>query len=296
MNQDGGASSEPHDISIKTAGREAEHQPSSATYYDRKIDIMLLGGFSDSGEWTGECAINFESVSEKLQSAFSLSLPAVGLAILERPPTDVKISERAVPSSCTFWREAEAGLFFAPASAHYNCPIGAMVMGFDLPESVSSDLTALVGMMTKCGYIGEDEPASIPKAPKSGAGVLYGPLAAFPSEPDVVLLWVTPQQAMMMGETLGSACWNETAPTTAFGRPACAAIPMSMTEGRSVMSLGCIGMRTFTDIPSDQMLVVVPGKDLLALEGAIASTQSANAQMSQFYDEHKKRFERAISS
>ena len=34
------------------------------------------------------------------------------------------------------WRRAEAGVFFAPAVRHYHCAVGAMTMGFDLPEQV----------------------------------------------------------------------------------------------------------------------------------------------------------------
>ena len=49
-----------------------------------------------------------------------------------------------VPSSCSFWRRAEQGVFYAPAEAHFNCPVGAMVMGFDLPQPVANELQQLV--------------------------------------------------------------------------------------------------------------------------------------------------------
>jgi uncharacterized protein (DUF169 family) len=240
--------------------------------------------------------LKYAEVASNFERDLELDLPPIGLAFVDDAPANVTTTGQSVPSACRFWREAERALFFAPAELHYNCAVGSMVMGFNLPQHVSETLSGLVGMMTECGYIGRDEPAGIPKVKHSRAGILYGPLNEFPIDPDVALVWVTAKQAMLLGEAVGGASWNKSAPTTAFGRPACAAIPSAINDGHCAMSLGCIGMRTFTGIGEDRMLFVVPGKDLHEVARSIAKTRAANAQMANFYVEHKGRFAQAQNS
>lgn len=144
----------------------------------------------------------------------------------------------------------------------------------------------LVGRMTKCGYLREDEPAQIPTNPKPGAkGILYGPLPDFPGEPDAVLLWISPAQAMVLSEATGGAQWGGGNQAAALGRPACAAIPQSAATSQATLSLGCIGMRTFTGIGSDQLLEVVPGKILESFAAEVNRLRAVNDEMEAFYKE-----------
>ena len=211
-----------------------------------------------------------------------LDIAPVALAFVDAPPHGCAISAAVVPSACGFWREAEKGVFFAPAAAHFNCPVGAMVMGFDLPQAVSEELTQVVGMMTKCGYVSAEEPGSIPTNKPGAKGIVYGPLSDFPLEPDAVLIWLIPAQAMIWGEAIGGAEWGG-ASLTVTGRPACAAIPQSLGEGRAALSLGCIGMRTFTGIAPERMLAVLPGAKLTPVTQALARMHAVNDRMAQFY-------------
>ena len=162
-----------------------------------------------------------------------------------------------------------------------------MVMGFDLPKPVSDELMGLVGKMTACGYVGGDEPAKIPVNKKKAAGVVYGPLAKFPVEPDAVLLWLTPAQAMIWSEAAGGASWSGSAPTTVFGRPGCAAIPSAIGGPTPSLSFGCAGMRTFTEIGDDRMLAVIPGAGLVAFAQSLVKTRGINDAMESFYRDRK---------
>lgn len=216
-----------------------------------------------------------------------LDLPPVALAFADSPPDGVATFDGVVPSACRFWREAEKAVFFAPAADHFNCPIGAMVMGFDLPEPISQELMGLVGKMTECGYIGGDEPGHIPSTGKRAGGILYGPLADFPTAPDVVLLWLEPAQAMLWSETVGGAAWDTEKPLTVFGRPGCAAIPTAIGKDNTALSFGCIGMRTFTGIGPERMLAVVPGSRLEATAETISGTTAINASMEAFYKDRE---------
>ncbi len=230
--------------------------------------------------------MNNSEASALLTEKLSLSIVPVALKFMDSAPADIETFQDAVPSACRFWREAERRTFFAPADAHFNCPVGAMVMGFDLPQAVSEELMELVGQMTKCGYLAAEEPARIPVNAKQGTkGVLYGPLSAFPGTPDAVLLWLTPAEAMVLSEATGGAHWGNEHPATAFGRPACAAIPQSAITSQATLSFGCIGMRTFTEIAPDRLLVVVPGKILDAFSMEVRRLREVNDGMEALYRE-----------
>ena len=200
-------------------------------------------------------------LAAQIADDLGLDLPPVALAFHDTAPAGVAVTDDIVPSACAFWRKAEAGVFFAPVARHANCPIGAFVMGFELGDALMAELQSLIGQMTACGYVHRDEPAKIPVNRRKAAGILYGPLAAFPGEPDAVLVWLTPTQAMIWSEATGGAAWTGSPPTNVFGRPACAAIP------------------------ADRMLAVIPGPRLADFAKAIAATTGVNRAMRQFYED-----------
>ena len=192
-----------------------------------------------------------------------------------------------MPSACTFWRQAERGTFFAAAGQHFNCPVGSMVMGFELPAEVGERLGGLVQSMCDLSYLSMDEAAKIPSTGKHSAGIVYGPLREFPLEPDVVLLWVNLAQAMLYSEAAGRAAWTAN-PMDVTGRPGCAALPLAMRSNEPGMSLGCAGMRTFTEIGDDLTLAAIPGGALDGFVGKLAGTVEANAAMRSYYASQKE--------
>jgi len=229
--------------------------------------------------------VKHTETAHRIATLLELELPPVALAFVDEPPAGVEPTDAVVPAACAFWRKAEQGVFYAPADAHFNCPIGAMVMGFDLSEPAQANLTAAVEMMCEVAYIGADEPANIPTVKRDKTGIVYGPLSEFPLEPDIAIVWVAPQQAMLVSEASGNSSWMEAASRTVFGRPACASLPSALDAGQPVLSLGCAGMRTFTEILPDRLLGVVPGSKLEDFERSLAATVESNRQMQSYYDE-----------
>jgi uncharacterized protein (DUF169 family) len=228
--------------------------------------------------------MKYAESAQALTTRLGLDIEPVALARIDSAPPGAAVASGTNPSACSFWREAEKGLVYAPAKSHFNCPVGAMVMGFELPQAVAAELMQLVGTMTQCGYIAAEEPGKIPTLEQSNAkGILYGPLAAFPIEPDALLLWLTPAQAMMASEAIGGAAWGIQAPATVYGRPACAAIPQALRAGNAALSLGCTGMRTFTAIGPERMLAVVPGAKIASFVQDVARSSSINQDMGAFY-------------
>jgi uncharacterized protein (DUF169 family) len=225
-------------------------------------------------------------LTEKLQ----LELPPVALAYVTEPPAGVPESSDEVPSSCTFWRRGERQVLYASARQHFNCAVGAMTQGFDLPESVQQELGGAVQLMGGSGYVGGDEPPHIPVVDRKPSGIVYGPLADFPLAPDLVLMWLTPAQGMLFGETLGQVRWSDGSPMAVYGRPTCAALPVALKSGRPAISMGCLGMRTYTEIGADRFLAVVPGEALDEFGSSLLQVAAANRAMGDYYDAQKAKY------
>lgn len=229
----------------------------------------------------------YETLIAQLKADIGLAIEPVALRRVEVPPEGVDIVHEELPAACTFWRKAEEKVFFATKGAHMGCPIGAMVMGFDLPKEKEDELMELVDQMCSLSYLKKEEVPNIPKLTDSHAGILYGPLKIFPLEPELVLMWVIPAQAMLLQEATGETTWSLEAQAGLFGRPACAVLPKSLERNRPALSMGCTGMRTFTEIAAERMLLSIPGRLLPELEGKVRRAVSANRKMKELYLQKK---------
>lgn len=234
--------------------------------------------------------MSYQEIAQGLASKLELDTPPIALAFVEEPPAGVPSFDAEVPSSCTLWRRAESEVFYADAGKHMNCLVGAFVMGFELAEGQQQELMGLIQTMCGCSYLSPDEPAKIPTVKRSKTGIVYGPLQSFPMEPDLILMWLTPQQAMLFSEAAGASSWTDSSPISALGRPACSVLPTSLDQERATLSLGCMGMRTFTEIGQDRILAVLPGKQAEEFSGRLATKATANAAMRDFYLGHKAQF------
>ena len=219
-----------------------------------------------------------------------LDRPPVGLAFVNEPPAGVQPVDAAPPSACTFWWEAERSLFYADAAHHYECPVGAMTMGFELPEDRQSAAQELIGTMLELEYLGQEELAHLPGVRKPHRGIVYGPLAELPIAPDVVLVIATPHRAMILGEASEAVALREAPALPAMGRPACAAVAWSANQGLPALSLGCIGARTYVDVPEDRAIVVVPGAELDRVIGRLTSLTRANDTLERYHRQKKARY------
>ena len=231
--------------------------------------------------------MHVRDMATRLTATLGLDTKPVALALADAPPAGVRTFEGTVPSACSFWRRAESAVFYATAAQHFRCPVGAMVMGFEMPDDVKAELMGLVGVMVEGGYLGADEPPRIPTLTRKSAGVVYGPLQDFPIDPDAIMLWLTPRQAMLISEASGGCSWTGATPAATLGRPACAAIPTAVSRGAMTTSFGCIGMRTYTEIADDHMLAVVPASAVPQLTTTLSDIVAANRAMAEFHEARK---------
>ena len=144
----------------------------------------------------------------------------VALTFVEDAPAGVPVTMSVEPSACTFWRQGEASLFYAAADRHLECGVGTMTMGFEIPVVRQDAAMGLVGMMVEMGYLDSAETAHLPVVQEPHQGILYGPLADFPIEPDVVLAIVSPAQGMILAEASESVTLRERPSMPTLGRPA----------------------------------------------------------------------------
>lgn len=231
-----------------------------------------------------------QDIAAQLSDKLDLDQPPIALSFVSAKPDGVPQFDGAVPSACSFWPRAQTDTFYASADQHFNCPVGALTMGFALPEEVKNGLMGFVQKMCADDYLAEAETSSLPHVGVAHGGIVYGPLSGFPLEPDIVLLWLSAKQAMLYNEAAGATTWTDTMIPNLFGRPTCAAIPAAQDQARPTLSLGCVGMRTFTDAPADAMVAAIPRADAERFVDALDRTAAANAAMLEFYEGHKAQF------
>jgi uncharacterized protein (DUF169 family) len=211
----------------------------------------------------------------------------VAVAFVDAPPDGVEVTTATEPSACTFWRRAEHGLFYAAADRHQECGVGAMTMGFEVPEERMPAAMELIGTMVEMGYLSMAETAHLPRVQKPHRGVLYGPLASFPIEPDLTLAIVTPAQGMLLAEASDAVSLREQPGLPTMGRPACAAVAWAANQQTVAMSLGCIGARTYVEVPDDRAIVVIPGAALDGVAERLGTVAKANRDLAAFHQKKK---------
>jgi uncharacterized protein (DUF169 family) len=222
--------------------------------------------------------------SSKLQNLLGLRKHPIAIAFCDSPPEGLaQWSGGPMPSGCAFWQQAWAGhAFYTLPSDHYNCPIGCHTHSIPLPSDQAERLSQSVGLMVDNGYIRMEEVAGIPTLAAAPECIAYGPVDSCGFAPDVVVLSLTPAQAMMMYEAALKAGAGNALMNT-LGRPACAVLPLAKKSGLASISLGCIGNRLRTGIGDEEMYLAIPGdKWELVLDGALQALM-ANERMTDYY-------------
>ena len=131
-------------------------------------------------------------------------------------------------------------------------------------------------MMFDLGYVRPEEVPQIPPLAKPPSAIVYAPLGDTPVAPDVVLFASKPSAAMLLQEAATRAGIGTGVP--ALGRPTCMALPASLEHG-AVLSLGCVGIRVYTDVGEDEVYLFGRGKDVPVVADALTVIISANTAL-----------------
>ena len=224
--------------------------------------------------------------AEQLSAALALSLPPIAVAFRDTVPDGVPEFAGSVPAGCVFWQEAARRTFATSATHHALCSIGIHTMQFaQAPASQPDELRTALEAMMGLDYVREEEVAAIPVLQREVGHALYGPLADFPTDPDVALLFANARQGLVLSEALARI---DGGVPPAMGRPACAALPQALDLGVAAMSLGCCGARAYLDALSDDTaLWALPGSRLDEYCEAIATFAGANRTLAMFHERRR---------
>ena len=224
--------------------------------------------------------------AEKLTQALEPSLPPIAMAFCDTVPDGVPEFDGSVPAGCVFWQEAVRRTFATSAGHHALCSIGIHTLNLSrAPASQPEELRTALEAMTGLDYVREEEVAAIPVMRQDVRYALYGPLAGFPVEPAVVLLFADARQGLVLSEAVARV---DGGVPPAMGRPACAALPQAFNRGLATMSLGCCGARAYLDALSDDTAVwALPGSRLDRYCEQIVAFAGANRTLATFHERRR---------
>ena len=225
----------------------------------------------------------------RLRALLPLERAPVAVSFCGEAPAGVPPFRGQTPSGCTFWRlaaERPAGrsAFTTAPPDHHGCPIGSYTHGLDLPPERAGELTDMLGLMDRIGYVSPEEVPGIPRWPRASAAVVYAQLADAPVAPDAVIFALRPRAAMLLDEAARRA--GVSAGLEPLPRPTCMAIPAAAQRG-TTLSLGCIGNRVYTELDDGLLYMVVRGSDLDPLVTALETISAANRQLEEFHRTRK---------
>ena len=212
-----------------------------------------------------------------------LRVPPVAIGFFAEPPEGIEhFGDGPAPSGCTFWQLAQQGQTFYTLPDDHLCAVGTYTHSLTPPASAPMGLQDTVEFMVKNEYLKEEEVPSIPTLATPLQVVAYAPADAAAFEPDVVVVAIDPGRAMILFEAALRAGAGDPA-TTILGRPGCGVVPQAANSGRSALSFGCIGNRTYTGLPDSEFYLAIPGDKWEAVAAAVDEITGANAAMEGYY-------------
>ncbi len=230
------------------------------------------------------------TTGREVQAMLGLRAQPIAVGFLDSPPANLtRWSGPPTPAGCTFWQRAMAGSsFYTEPADHYNCSVGSYTHGIELPPERAHELGATLSFMEQSNYVAMAEVPGIPRLAKAPAYVAYAPVDDAEFTPDVVLIAATAAQGMLIYEAALKAGAGD-ALTTTLGRPGCAVLPLTVNTGAAALSFGCVGNRTFTGLPDQELYLALPGARWPAVAQKLGEVQRANASMQEHYLAHREK-------
>jgi len=161
---------------------------------------------------------NYRKMADDLMHFLDLSLPPIAISFSDRIPAGVTSFDGVVPAGCVFWQLASTRTFVTTTKDHELCSIGVHTHHMAQPSpSHQAELKQALEAMSGLDYVREEEVAAIPVVQREVKHVIYGPLADFPLDPEVVLLFAHARQGQILSE---AASRIDKGVPPAMGRPA----------------------------------------------------------------------------
>jgi uncharacterized protein (DUF169 family) len=233
---------------------------------------------------------DYQKLAKDLMASLELSLPPIAVSFCDVAPAGVPLFGGVVPAGCVFWQEAATRTFVTSAKDHELCAIGIHTHNSAGASAAHSlELQEALKAMSGLDYVREEEVAAIPVVQRQVRHVIYGPLADFPLEPEVVLLFAHARQGLILSEAVARV---DKGMPPAMGRPACAVVPQVLNHRSAAMSLGCCGARAYLDTLSDSVAMwAFPGSKLDQYCAEIGVLSRANKTLMTFHARRREDIE-----
>lgn len=236
--------------------------------------------------------MDYSIYEDRFIEVLGLSRRPVVLAFRDRPPVGVPKFAGSAPSGCSFWRLAAKGMtFYTVPHDHCSCVLGSYMFNYALPAERDQELKGTVSQLTDSGYLKPGELSSIPRLRKAPKAVLFSSLGNTPVAPDLVVFVTRPMSAMIL-QAAATRAGIEMKPSS-LGRPACLSLPTALTEGM-VTSGGCLGNRIYAEIDDDEIYVIIAGRFLQKIAGAIQGIVESNFKLREYHRERRLTLHAAI--
>jgi uncharacterized protein (DUF169 family) len=235
---------------------------------------------------------DWRPLADQMQKSLGLKHAPIAISFEAAVPSDVPLFGGQMPepsgdgrtgkvaAGCVFWIEAADKTFTTLPEDHYNCSVGSVTHGLKtLPEVMGNE--DVQGLL-ECEWVSPEEAMALPVIQNKPAAITYGPVTDSAVAPDVVLLRINAQQAMVLQDAFGQL--------PVVGKPQCHIIPMAKEQGEVVMSTGCSLSRLRTGMSPMEMTAVIPGEWLAETVEMLAARREANAAVARFANEDLKRF------
>ncbi|MBV1767663.1 MAG: DUF169 domain-containing protein, partial [Methanobacterium sp.] len=156
-------------------------------------------------------------------------------------------------------------------SAEHLCKGGAGVMGIEpLPESVATGK-----MYHQLGNYDTAEGAmetvsAVPKLSKEYYASIYSPLESAEFEPDVIIIVLTPKQALRVSQAYLRLTGGRISSDYSGIQSLCAdAVAAVVERGVPNMTLGCSGSRKYAEIADEEVIMGIPTHNISEIVDAL---------------------------
>ena len=218
--------------------------------------------------------MNYDEKVTELKELLGLKGSPVAVKMVKSPdeiPKEYqKMSEKK--RHCEFVRDARiVGLKGYATSEEHLCKGGAGVMGIEaLPESVATGKMyhQLGNFETAEGA--QETVSAIPKSSAKYYASLYSPLETAEYEPDVIVLVLTPKQALRVSQAYLRTKGGRISSDYSGIQSLCAdAVVAVMERGVPNMTLGCSGSRKYAKVADEEVILGIPTKNFSEIVDAI---------------------------
>lgn len=206
-------------------------------------------------------------------------MPAPALDAPMAPPAADGRTGRAA-ASCVFWVEGERRPFSTVEADHGNCSVGAVTHGFRSWSDVAGNDD--VASIFATGWVDPDDLPSIPVVAGGDEVITYGVLGSVAVDPDVVVVRLTAEQAMVLHDAIPEL--------QVTGKPQCQILALAKDRGEIALSLGCALSRVRMGLPEGELTCAIPGARLAEAVDRLDKRDDTNDQVRSYAAEDAGRF------